>query len=361
MKNGSIKKELNSSQSVDRCVRCGMCLSNCPVYCASKYEPYSPRGILELLRAYTNGGLICKSELVSVMRKCIFCLQCMKGCPAQVDFDIKLIQSIVQLNREGIMVFDEQDFNRTQKITCHEVRHFASEKVDFQKRGNTDILLFTGCFMSQDEEKNLQKALTKIGQNTFLPNKELCCSLPHLLQGNLQQAEESAANILNYIHYNGIKTVVTPCPLCLKVFQRYYPVILNKTMDINFIHISDLFISNDLQTLNAYSKHAIAYHTPCSLDSERAKRDKQIVKKLSDNSFINISENICCGFGFGTSPYNATISKAIGQSSLNKLIKYGIKLLITDCPACTKTWREHSLELGSDIQIMPFWRWMLYT
>src|SRR3972149_11626426 len=67
---------------LDKCTRCGFCMSACPVYSEEKTESAVARGKVMLIRAMLDGDLPLTDELAGQLDKCTLCLTCTQNCPA---------------------------------------------------------------------------------------------------------------------------------------------------------------------------------------------------------------------------------------------------------------------------------------
>jgi len=71
---------------LDRCVKCGMCLAECPTYRLEANENESPRGRLALIEGLVHGHLDRDERLVSHLDHCLGCRRCERVCPSQVRY-----------------------------------------------------------------------------------------------------------------------------------------------------------------------------------------------------------------------------------------------------------------------------------
>ncbi len=67
---------------LDRCTKCGFCMSSCPVYREERIESSVARGKIMLIRAMQEGGLTLTDEMAEQLNKCTLCLTCSQNCPA---------------------------------------------------------------------------------------------------------------------------------------------------------------------------------------------------------------------------------------------------------------------------------------
>src|ERR1043166_7112296 len=73
---------------LDKCMRCGMCMSVCPVYAAEKNEGAVARGKIGIAEAVFAGDLALDDpEVIDTLFNCLVCKSCMQACPSGVQFD----------------------------------------------------------------------------------------------------------------------------------------------------------------------------------------------------------------------------------------------------------------------------------
>jgi len=74
-------------EKLDHCVKCGMCLPQCPTYRLTRSENRSPRGRLALVEAVVDGQLDADSpELKGHLDSCLLCRRCERVCPSGVAY-----------------------------------------------------------------------------------------------------------------------------------------------------------------------------------------------------------------------------------------------------------------------------------
>ena len=72
---------------VDRCNKCGLCISACPVYQQMLTEAASPRGRVQLVKNFLEGNVPLSKRLKEIILTCLLCETCMVNCPSGVRHD----------------------------------------------------------------------------------------------------------------------------------------------------------------------------------------------------------------------------------------------------------------------------------
>ena len=74
-------------EGLDACVHCGFCLQACPTFLVTGDESDSPRGRIELMRAFERGDLAASDEALSYhLDRCLGCRACEPVCPSGVRY-----------------------------------------------------------------------------------------------------------------------------------------------------------------------------------------------------------------------------------------------------------------------------------
>lgn len=93
-------KDKPSSDIINTCVHCGLCLSSCPTYRETGLEMASPRGRIYLMKAVDEGRIGLDSEVFQEqMGLCLNCRACEAVCPSGVQYGAILEASRAQLEQ----------------------------------------------------------------------------------------------------------------------------------------------------------------------------------------------------------------------------------------------------------------------
>jgi glycolate oxidase iron-sulfur subunit len=89
-----------SSDIINTCVHCGLCLPSCPTYRETGLEMSSPRGRIYLMKAVDEGRIGMQSAVFQEqIGQCLNCRACEAVCPSGVQYGAILESSRVQLER----------------------------------------------------------------------------------------------------------------------------------------------------------------------------------------------------------------------------------------------------------------------
>jgi glycolate oxidase iron-sulfur subunit len=100
-----------SAALIGDCVHCGFCLPACPTYSLWHEEMDSPRGRIQLMDlGYSTPAL--SEEMVSHFDKCLGCMACVPACPSGVRYDLLLLETRPQIERNFKRTLSDRAFRR---------------------------------------------------------------------------------------------------------------------------------------------------------------------------------------------------------------------------------------------------------
>ncbi|HKY90952.1 MAG TPA: (Fe-S)-binding protein, partial [Nevskiaceae bacterium] len=73
-------------RDADACVKCGLCLPQCPTYRETGHEGHSPRGRIALVQGLVTGLVPATATLEAQLDGCLSCRRCEAVCPAKVSY-----------------------------------------------------------------------------------------------------------------------------------------------------------------------------------------------------------------------------------------------------------------------------------
>ena len=268
-------------QELDRCMKCGFCMSVCPVYNAEKTEGGVARGKITIAEAVIAGDLaLDDQEVIDTLFDCLVCKSCMQNCPSGVQFDrimLDLRAAIVQqkglpwlkaaifaglkspLLLDGAMkagaflqglVFREDlrlraisprspfailgknagfDENRLlPSPTTHPLRDRLPQVIpapDSKMR----VAFFTGCsfhYFYPQTGLDLIDVLTENHVEVVVPKDQQCCGTPVLVHGDVESARTLARRNLDAMDRSGAEYIVTGCGSCGSAWQHEFARVL---------------------------------------------------------------------------------------------------------------------------------------
>jgi glycolate oxidase iron-sulfur subunit len=270
-------------QELDRCMKCGMCMSVCPVYGAEKEEGAVARGKIGIAEAVLSGDLELEDqEVIDTLFNCLVCKSCMQACPSGVQFDrimLDLRAAIVQKKglpwlktaifaglkspklMDGAMklgaltkalVFREDPRLRAMSPRSpfailgqgtgldHDRLLPAPAAIPLRERvppfihapnAKVRVAFFTGCsfnYFYPQTGQDLIEVLTENHVDVVVPKNQQCCGTPVLVHGDLATARTLAMRNLDAMDESGAEYIVTGCGSCGGAWQHEFAHILGE-------------------------------------------------------------------------------------------------------------------------------------
>ncbi len=317
------------ARELDKCMRCGMCMSVCPVYGAEKTEAAVARGKIGIAEAVLSGTLpLDDQEVIDTLFDCLVCKSCMQNCPSGVEFDriiLGLRAAIVKKNglpwvkaaifgllkqpaamdaackvaavvdglvfrtdprlraispRSPFAILGRKAGLDAQRLfpapTSHPLRERVPEVIP-AVRSVTRAAFFTGCSMNYfypETGMDLLEVLSANRVEAVIPRQQ-CCGTPVLVHGDQETARTLARGNLDAMERSGAEYIVTGCGSCGSAWQHEYPELLKD--DREYAGKAKCWagrtydVSTFLTSVISYRRPTgsvdavVTYHDPCHL------------------------------------------------------------------------------------------------
>ena len=387
----------------DRCVKCGLCLPQCPTYNLAENENESPRGRIALIQGWLTGQLEPSATLTQHLDQCLLCRRCERVCPSQVPYgeimdqskalladnvktgfslrtcisniSLKLLLSktlsnflfsgLRFLQRVKIisLVKKSKILNLTglQRLisylpaldkSINTKNSYPAGNTKNQKKGK--VALFTGCVSKQLDPKTVQasiKLLNLLGYSVYVPEQQTCCGALHLHDGKMQQATKLAnKNIRTFNQLKNTTTIISLVNGCTSQLREY-----SQLTEEQFIpEVKDIveFLSEvewpDNIEFKALNK-IVALQIPCSLqNSLRAENKLMHLIKTIPGISIETIYNKCCGAAGSYFLRQPTLSDQLKKQAITQLTSSSPEYIISSNLGCALQLKS-SLSDAADI------------
>jgi heterodisulfide reductase subunit D len=340
----------------DQCIKCGLCLANCPVCKTLFFEKYTPRGKVQLAKRYAAGDLEISDHYRDIFARCLLCGACTVTCPSGVD------QKVVFLKmREEIVKKQGLHPNVKAAVTSLSANHNISDE-DNSERGDwrddirdlprhmyekeqTDVVYFVGCVASffpmvQSIPQNMVRILESAKVDfAILAGEEWCCGFPLIGAGVPARMEALMEHNLEKVTELGAKEIVFSCPSCYRTWKEHYSTDLRLSHSTQFIErlIKDGAISP------GELRETVTYHDPCDLGRNGGVFDapREILRSIPGLTFVELAGNrnqsVCCGGGGNLEMADAALSGRVAQNKIEEVRQTGAKTVVTACQQCVRT------------------------
>ncbi len=327
----------NYEKELNKCSKCGLCQSVCPIYKITSNECCVSKGKFLMLQGVVKGDLKLSKNINKYLDLCLKCNKCSMFCPAGIDA-VEILTSAkyeyMNNNVFGKIIFFIQSkyvFKNIIKIGKFLTKFFRKQHKSYKNA--TNLLYFKGCVneILPNTDKFIDKIFLNTKINIITPNFD-CCGLPFLSEGNLKRFEECANYNMDKMQ-NDFDYLVTDCASCKSTLISYskYFNLAPFTKD-KFLDWGDIIAQNDIKfKFNPPLK--VTFHKPCHLDNDIF--FERIIKNCENVEYIKMTNyDDCCGFAGSFAIKNPKISKELCKKKAENIVNSNADYVITTCPSC---------------------------
>ena len=390
-----IKKELS------KCVKCGSCMSVCPIYRQTGREEMVARGklaLIEHLLQQNNNG---QEQLSDFYRQAVdYCLLC-HSCEENCSKNVKITEIIKTARREIIT-----------KTGLHPVKKFLFSLLSGKNGGlktlikigswvqllawqrlpagsglrrrlpmplidkntvipvlpkkNLDdrlrkrqaprethsrLLYFPGCatrYLTPEVGMQTIFVLEKLGYEVIVPESWSCCGAVTEAAGDQKSADSLREKNLQVMRNadDDLHLVVTACATCGHTLKSYPPPAGIKVMDISEL-LYEQREKLDKLLQGKRIKETITYHDPCHLRKSQGitMQPRWLLRLIAGDNFVELRHpERCCGSGGSFGVTHKSLSRQILGEKIEDLRETEAHIIASGCPGCL-------IQLNEGIQI----------
>ncbi|MFQ6101078.1 MAG: (Fe-S)-binding protein [Anaerolineae bacterium] len=346
------------------CVRCGECLSVCPVYRETRIETLSPRGKVALYRAAGEGNLEIGEVYADKFYTCLMCEACRETCPSGVELDLILNQARSDLAHDGLTPGSLQRLSETivaagnisgedneQRLGW--TANLESRPAGLDHGGQAEVAYFVGCVSalfpaSYRIPQSLVEIFEKAGVNyALLDGDERCCGYPLFLNGEVERAVEMARHNVEAVRATGATRLVMSCPSCYHMWKHTYPELLDDggVDGLEILHETEM-LAGLARAGRLHFKSwpvTVTYHDSCDLGRKSGifEPPREVLRAIPELELVEMAEHhensLCCGGGGNLETYDRELAQALPRRRLRQAQEAGAKYIVVSCQQCKRT------------------------
>jgi glycolate oxidase iron-sulfur subunit len=323
--------------NAEKCVRCGQCMSVCPVFAQTGLESDSARGKMALVRHYRQApGPEQAQRLEHALSRCLLCGACENACAAkaptlasivahrakglemlgpktllnlQVEaltssgqgakalrrtarFAQQLLEKSPEKSQGLFLRFPASWFTRRRVVPRLNERPFLESGAvkKMQAAGPGAVGYFAGCGANHLFGRSAEAFLAiaeKCHLKIFAPEEQVCCGMAAFACGDVEAARKSAAANIMLFADKGLCALVTTCATCgsfIKSWPGLFPEghpLAKKAQRLADIHLdaADFLLNSPILSeitsgLKGFDPPIrIWHHTPCHQRFSKAATD----------------------------------------------------------------------------------------
>ncbi|MGQ9721220.1 MAG: (Fe-S)-binding protein [Candidatus Jordarchaeum sp.] len=287
---------------------------------------------------------------------CSLCMACVKVCPREVpvprvveylrsqagekELPSNIKQMVENIQKSGnIHGSDKEDW----LMWTYE----SDESLEDLIKVPAEVGYFVGCNSAYSPSTaRIPASTVKLfrGANvdfTILGPDETCCAAPLLMAGRLGEAKKLIEDNVKAFKDLKIKTLVTSCPACFRMWRDVYPKITEVPFEV--LHVTQ-FISRLIEEGKLKPESVgdlrVVYQDPCELARGCGviEEPRKALKSVPGLKLVEYSqckdEAMCCGGGGLLRAYNLETAEDAAKLKIKEAEELGVDAIVTSCPAC---------------------------
>ncbi len=381
-----MKKLEDFKEEINKCSKCGLCQSVCPIYKLTGNDCAVSRGKFVMLDGVLKGDLKLSRNINKYLDLCLKCDKCSNFCPSSIDVCKILETAKYEYEKNtlwGKFIFfleSKYVFGNLLKlfktlINPHPLREgkqlFASEASNRDVGAGENklkLLYFKGCVNNIFPQTD--KFLHKLFDNSDVEIIEKdfdCCGLPFLSSGNLERFEEVKKHNLELMNCD-FDYILTDCASCESTLKGYFQPTRNDvglespTYDLSlraneksvaipsFISLGELIANQNIK-FKFEKPIKVTFHKPCHLENDDFWL--KIIENCENVEYVKMKDyDECCGFSGEFAIKNHKISMQISKQKAQNAINTGADYVITTCPACVLGLKQGMLGIKKSPKVL---------
>ena len=373
-------------QSFENCIRCTICVEDCPAFKANPEYP-GPKQAGPDAERFRLDGIETVDKWIT---HCTQCKRCDYACPYGVEPSKLILKAQIRYVKENGRTLPQVLFSNfhyiarlgsmfsvvTNLITSSVLvgklfksiglrndipfprfRFRTLQRFHGQSAAHKRIAaapkqrkaaFFHGCYLNSnapDEGRMIVAVLEHFGIRVVVP-AQVCCGLPALGNGDLEKARTFATRnskeLAKYVDEGW--DIIYSCTSCGHTLINDYPGILGTDEGVRIsentwnLYEYLLLLRDEGQIAFNFKpvEKAISYHVPCHLRGRGVPYPADRIFSEIPGVQIHIQDENCCGFSgsYGFKEKNRETTDTLGRIAVESLMKTNPDAIISDCGSC---------------------------
>lgn len=309
------KEKSYDNFEIQACSRCGICIDPCQLQ--------SQLGINDVQSVYFLRDRRYAMLQQKIANNCLMCGRCEAVCPVGINLNT------LRLNSRSTM-----------RNIPNERRYNYLAGLD-RSQGEGRVGYFAGCMtlLTPKTLEAMQRIFEAAREDVWWADKDggVCCGRPLKLSGEVDSAQKMIDYNKELFRRHGITTLVTSCPICLRVFREEYGL-----QGVEVLHHSEyiLRLMHRGRLSVKYSAATFTYHDPCELGRGSGIYDEpraviEAVGHLTEPAHTR-EDALCCGSSVANTAINDAQQLRIAEGVAQELDATDAETVVTACPLCKK-------------------------
>ena len=407
MSDSNIKRWLLDSETVSgvqRCVRCSICVPNCPSYRLYKNESDSPRGRVQLIRGLIEGRIELTEDVEEHFDRCLGCRACEDVCPSGVPY-ARLLDRVRaaarssphhRVRKRAVAVGLQLGVASKQgrrgagalarmlgrlgpvrsalesyvgfmagplaSLPAMASAPFVADRVDSDS--NAEFVFFSGCIMSTalgDVQRASYRALRRRGSVSACPQQE-CCGALHLHAGLIDEARDLARKNIDALAREPRSRVCSNSAGCTLALKEYGELLADDRkyadaaaeLSARVVDFIQVIAERPINPTRTPAQRNIGVFEACHhWNVNNVRGLTQDALRAAGIACVTIERVTgCCGSGGLFSVLQPEAGQELRSQLLDDIAASGCDTLVTSNPGCLMFVKAGAQERGMDLEVM---------
>ena len=380
----------------EKCVRCGICQSVCPVFAELKREASVARGKVTLIGKLLSQEADYSGELSTYVLQCLGCGACSENCPNGVRADelilaarallvekkglplpkrvilrgilrsVHLLPSLLKTGSllQGLLlkrIPEESGLRLRFSLPCLDKDRFIPpiaapfflDRYPEEARAegtSAKAALFAGCsiqYLFPLIGESTVRLLTRSGFSVAFPKDQGCCGLPAYGSGDTETAKALALRNVKAFSRSGLDRIIVPCGSCYYFLKGGYLKLFPGDDEVKAF--SERIVDPSVFLLNQAEFHGpvspadrpqrlrITYHDPCHMrrGMKIYQEPRKLLRSLPGIELVEMKQpDRCCGMAGSFNMIYYDLSRKILRHKLDDIEATRADAVVTNCMGC---------------------------
>lgn len=335
-----MKQLKDFKEELNKCSKCGLCQSACPIYKLSQNDCAVSKGKFIMLHGVTKGELKLSANINKYLDMCLKCGKCNDFCPSGIDV-CQILNTAKYEYMRGSFLGEIINFLESKYIFSNFIKILSVISKPFRPKRNilnpaVKVVYFKGCVnqVCPRTDNYINKIFKNLPVEIMEPDFD-CCGLPFLSEGNLERFEQAAKYNLEKLNTD-YDYLITDCASCESTILDYPKYIENQAAQNlkpeKSINWGDLIVAKGIK-FKFKKQIKVTFHKPCHLKNDAF--FKRIIKNCENIEYVEMDNyDECCGFAGSFSMKNRGFSLELSANKADNILKTKADYVITTCPGC---------------------------
>lgn len=369
-----------TSDELNACVECGLCLPHCPTFRLTGDEIASPRGRLNAMSAVASGVMALDDAFTDVMSFCLQCRACEAACPSLVPFGRAMEGARAEVaaaglgsgfrrrvvgrwiddrRRIGIASFGAAVAQRIGAwVAPRRLRSGlrGMRRIGFRGRsirghdtgkGIETVGLLAGCVMDRwfpDANAATIAVLEAAGYRVVVPEGQGCCGALAAHDGAAGDAARmTAVNDAAFEDCDIVAANAAGCSAHLAGADHWgAQALAAKSTDVLRL-VASAIEAGRLPAVEATGTR-IGVQDPCHhRHAQRMTEEPRAILRAAGYDPIDVDPaGMCCGAAGVWSVSHSEESSRLGENKANEIARIGVEVVASANPGCEMQLRSHT-------------------